>query len=122
MATARFGVDPRRIATFGGLGVTTALFGAFLVGTWQALAGESTPVTEIVFTLAVFFAAALFFLSTVDRPARSQHQGPIAIGGGLIGAGAAVLVPPVWSDLSVIQLLTYPFVLLWIFALVATSE
>ncbi|QGN07711.1 hypothetical protein Hrd1104_10645 [Halorhabdus sp. CBA1104] len=122
MDTARFGVDPRRIAVSGGLGVTTALFGAFLVGTWQALAGDATPVTEIVFTLAVFFVAALFFLSTVDRSARHQRQGPIAVGGALLGIGVALFVPPVWSDLSVVQLLTYPFVLLWVFALVATGE
>ncbi|WP_158855444.1 hypothetical protein [Halorhabdus sp. CUG00001] len=122
MATARFGVDPRRIAVNGGLGVTMALFGAFLVGSWRALTSETVPVTEIVFTLAVFFVSALFFLSTVDRSARSQHQGPIAVGGALLGIGVALFVPPVWSDLSVVQLLTYPFVLLWVFALVATGE
>ena len=122
MATARFGVDPRRIAVDGGLGVTTALFGAFLVAVWRALQTGETPVTEIVFSLAVFLVAALFFLSTVEGADESGRLGWIATGGGLLGAGTALLVGPVWSDLTLIQLLTYPFVLVWITALVATGD
>ncbi|WP_136688486.1 hypothetical protein [Halorhabdus amylolytica] len=122
MATTRLAVDPRRIAVRGGLLVTTALFGAFVVGAWRAIAGGGTPVTEIVFTLAVFSVAALFFLSTVEDPASGETYGPIAVGGGLLGAGVALLAPPAWSDLAVIQLFTYPFVLLWLLALVATGE
>ncbi|WP_135663939.1 hypothetical protein [Halorhabdus rudnickae] len=122
MATDRFGFDLRRIAVNGGLLVTLMLFGGFVVGTWRAITDGGTPVTEVVFTLAVFFVAGLFFLSTVESPASSGTYGPIAAGGGLLGAGVGLLGPPAWSDLAAIQLFTYPFVLLWIFALVATGE
>jgi len=122
MTTARLGVDPRRIVVGGGLLVTTALFGAFLVGVRRAIADGGRPVTGIVFTLAVFAVAGLFFLSTAGEPTRRGSRRVVAAGGALLGVGLALLVPPAWSALPTIQLLAYPFVLVWILALAMTGE